>query len=196
VLFPVQGKLWVERRLEMDESMLWIVAFGTGALGLLLLVVAGAVAIVLKTVARSPRRVPPVEEPRSRATGKQPPPISETEAPPVVSAGPWLWIKAWIFAVFHASIVSLVLGGITFFEDLAKASEEIQSTGRVTFPKQLLPGPLSGSVSQKRLTQSPGDAAQTESDEVKKLDGPDAAEPRVPGWEVVNLVSDVGAERG
>ena len=180
----------------MDESMLWIVAFGTGALGLLLLAVAGAVAIVLKTVARAPRRAPPVEEPRSRATAKQPPPTSEAETPHVVSTGPWLWIKAWIFAVFHASIVSLVLGGITFFEDLAKASEEIQSTGRVTFPKQLLPGQLSGSMSQKCLTQSSGDSAQTESDDVKTLDSPDAAAPGVPGWEVVNLVSDVGAERG
>ena len=180
----------------MDESVLWIVAFGTGALGLLFLVVAGAVAIVLKTVARAPRRAPPVEEPCSRATAKQPPSASEAETPPVVSTGPWLWIKAWIFAVFHASIVSLVLGGITFFEDLAKASEEIQSTGRVTFPKQLLPGQLSGSMSQKRLTQSSGDSAQTESDDVKTLDSPDAAAPGVPGWEVVNLVSDVGAERG
>jgi hypothetical protein len=180
----------------MDESMLWIVAFGTGALGLLLLVVAGAVAIVLKTVTRAPRRVSPVEEPRPRATGKRPPPTSEAETPPVVSTGPWLWIKAWIFAVFHASIVSLVLGGITFFEDLAKASEEIQSTGRVTFPKQLLPGPLSSSVSQKRLTQSFGDSAQTESDDVKKLDGPDADAPGIPGWEVVNLVSDAGAKQG
>jgi hypothetical protein len=180
----------------MDESLLWVVAFGTGALGLLLLVVAGAVAIVLKTVARAPRRASPVEEPRSRATDKQPPRTADAETPPVVSGGPWLWIKAWIFAVFHASIVSLVLGGITFFEDLAKASAEIQSTGRVTFPKQLLPGPLYGSVSQQSLTQSSGDSAQTESDDVKKLDGPDAATPGAPGWEVVNLVSDVGAERG
>jgi hypothetical protein len=180
----------------MDESVLWVVAFGTGALGLLLLVVAGAVAIVLKTVARAPRRVSPVEGPHSRATGKQPSPTSDTETPPVVSRGPWLWIKAWLFAVFHASIVSLVLGGITFFEDLAKASEEIQSTGRVTFPKQLLPGPLSGSVSRNRLTQSSGDSPQTESDDVKELNGPDGSAPGVPGWEVVNLVSDVGAERG
>jgi hypothetical protein len=180
----------------MDESLLWVVAFGTGALGLLLLVVAGAVAIVLKTVTRAPRRGSPVKEPRSRATARQAPPTGDAEMPPVVSGGPWLWIKAWIFAVFHASIVSLVLGGITFFEDLAKASEEIHNTGRVTFPKQLLPGQLSGSVSQKRLTQSSDDSAQTESDDVKKLDGPDASAPGVPGWEVVNLVGDVGAERG
>ena len=71
-----------------------------------------------------------------------PPPVAEQ---PVLANSGWLWVKAWIFAVLHATTVSLVVGGMTFFEDLAKASTEIQQEGRVSFPKQLLPGTIAGS---------------------------------------------------
>jgi hypothetical protein len=45
---------------------------------------------------------------------------------------------------------------MTFFEDLANAGDEIRRTGTVTFPKQLLPGSLLGSMSRKQVSQSSG----------------------------------------
>jgi hypothetical protein len=121
------------------------------------------------------------------------------------ASSPWAWIKAWIFALVHASTVSLVLGGITFFEDLAKASDEIQSTGTVTFPKRLLPGPLSVPTSQKRLVQPSDDSlsnARHPGDEFQhKATGDELDDPDQPsvlsdtaGWEVVDLVNEAGVE--
>ena len=182
----------------MEESVLWAVAIGTGVLGLLLLAVAGAVAAYWSTVARRPRRVASIDKAQPRggdlaSTGKGRSSANPSEAQPAPVNSPWLWIKAWLFALFHAGTVSLVMGGVTFFEDLAKASAEITSTGTVTFPKQLLPGTLSGSASRERLSQPSGDSSKAEVDaKVGEPGRTGAASADEAGWEVVDLVNEVG----
>ena len=172
----------------MDESVLWAIAIGTGVIGLLLLAVAGAAAIYWNVVARRPRGTA-FDRSQSRAgnlaaAGERSPVGSHGSytAPTVSTPSPFLWIKAWVFALFHAGTVSMVLGGITFFEDLAKASTEIQSTGTVTFPKQLLPGPLSNPTNRKRLSESSGDPSKGGEP------GPDDTS----GWEIVDRVNEMG----
>jgi hypothetical protein len=174
----------------MGDSVLWAVALGSGAFGLLLLTVAGAVALYWKINAPGSRGVASAAGDVAD-TGKTPPPADFSNAQPTITGSPWLWIKAWLFALLHAGTVSLVLGGITFFEDITKASDEIQRTGTVTFPKQLLPGTLSTSTSRKRLSQPSGDSSETEDVKGEELDQPGAAR-----WEVVDLVNEVGVEGG
>ena len=164
----------------MNESELWAIALGTGMLGLLLLTMAGAIAMVLSIRARRARDAAFAGKsqtntevadaggkPQSRADDVSPTGESQSRAQlpepkRAVGGGFWPWVKAWIFALVHAGTVSAVLGGITFFEDLAKAGEEIQRSGTVTFPKQLLPGTLAGAVrpaaTRKRLSQPSDDA--------------------------------------
>ena len=184
----------------MDDSVLWAVAIGAGVLGLLLLVVAGAVAVYWNAVKRRPGRGasarPPSHAGDIAAAGKRSPASSSTaQAVTATIKGPWLWIKAGLFALFHAGTVSVVLGGITFFEDLAKASEEIQSTGAVTFPKQLLPGPLSGPTARRRLSRPSADS-KTEGDAAAGEPGqPGTASADGAGWEVVDLVNEMGTGR-
>jgi hypothetical protein len=139
----------------MEESMLWAVALWSGAFGLLLLVVGGLAAVYLNARARRPEDPAPISRTQSHAgdiaaADKTPPPVQPSEARRTTT-NPLAWAMAWVYAFLHAGIVSVVLGGITFFEDLSKASEEIQQTGRVTFPRQLLPGTLSGAVSPRLL---------------------------------------------
>ena len=197
----------------MDESVLWAVALGTGVLGLLLLTVAGAVAMYLntRTRARRARNTASVDRSQARAedlaaadesqaragdvasTDKSQLRVDRSAAGRTTAGGFWAWIKAWVFALVHAGTVSLVLGGITFFEDIAKASDEIQRTGTVTFPKQLLPGtlpgPLGGSASRKKRLSRP-------SDDLEDPDQPDASPHAAVGWEVVNLPDDADADGG
>jgi hypothetical protein len=194
----------------MDDSVLLAVALGTGALGLLLLTVAGAVAMYLNTRARRAKSTASVDRPQARAEDLAAADESQARAGDVASTGAsqlraglsaarrtstggfWAWVKAWVFALVHAGTVSLVLGGITFWEDIAKASDEIQRTGTVTFPKQLLPGTLPGSLggsaSRKRLSQS--------SDDLEDLDQPDAPPHAAEGWEVVDLPEEADADGG
>ena len=169
----------------MDDSMLWAIAVGTGVIGLLLLGVAGAAAVYWNFLVRRPRGPASADRSQSRggdiaATGEWTPVDTSTTAQPqtVPVQSPLLWIKACIFALFHASTVSIVMGGVTFFEDLVKASEEMKNEGTVTFPKQLLPGPLSNPMSPKRLSHPFKDSSQAK----------DAADPS--GWEVVDRVGD------
>ena len=68
----------------------------------------------------------------------------------------------------------------------AKAGDEIQRTGTVTFPKQLLPGPLAESMSRKRLAR-PSD---NPSEELDKLDQPERPSRDASGWEVVERLED------
>lgn len=183
----------------MEESVLWAIAIGTGALGLLLLAVAGAVAVYWNTVARRPKGVASVDKSQSplgdlAATRKERSPVSSSKPQPTTANTPWLWIKAWLFALFHAGTVSLVMGGVTFFEDLAKASAEITSAGTVTFPKQFLPGTLSGSAYRERLSQPSDDSSKTKSAaEVEEPGQTGAASSDVSGWEVVDRVNEVAA---
>jgi hypothetical protein len=192
----------------MNESELWAVALGTGMLGLLLLTMAGAIAMVLSIRARRARDaafagksqantkvtdagdksqsrtddVPPTGKSRSRAK------LPETKR--AVGGGFWPWVKAWIFALVHAGTVSVVLGGITFFEDLAKAGDEIQRSGTVTFPRQLLPATLAGSATRKRLSQPSDDAVTPYED----LDRPADPPPDTEGWEVVDLLEEADTD--
>ena len=125
------------------------------------------------------------------------------------AGGFWAWIKAWIFALVHAGTVSVVFGGITFFEDLANASDEIERTGTVTFPKQLLPGTLSGPVSRDRLARPANallgqghprgagqrDEADEDSAEPGNLNRPTGSPPDATGWEVVDPADEASADQ-
>jgi len=204
----------------MNESELWAIALGTGMLGLLLLTMAGAIAMVLSIRARRTRDaafagksqantevadagsnpqsraedVPPTGKSRSRAK------LPETKR--TVGGGFWPWVKAWIFALVHAGTVSVVLGGITFFEGLAKAGEEIQRSGTVTFPKQLLPGTLTGAVrpaaTRQRLSQPSDDAVRPAVRPAvtpyEDLDRPADPPPDTEGWEVVDLLEEADTD--
>ena len=182
----------------MDDSVLWAVALGVGMFGLMLLAIAGAIVVYWNTIVHKPEKGAAADKTESRAgktaaaEKKQPPPPPAAEQPVLANAS-WLWVKAWIFAVLHATTVSLVVGGITFFEDLAKAGTEIQQEGRVSFPKQLLPGTIAGSgPSRKRLSRPlDGSSEAEDAPGVGKLDQPISGQD---GWEVVeNLVSETGS---
>ena len=227
----------------MDDSALWVAALGIGAVGFLLLALAGMIAMCLNTKPPSAKDRASTETPqpkaRRRPSGKKRPSqtkaqASTDESPPAEDAagatgaqssstssharhktvgGFWAWIKAWIFASIHAGTVSIVLGGITFFEDLANASEEIQRTGTVSFPKQLLPGTLSGSTSRERLSRPSGgllrdghdhsDNQHDDQPEESNEDPIESGEIDPPGedpagaadWEVVDLVNEISADQ-
>jgi hypothetical protein len=185
----------------MDDSVLWAVALGVGMFGLMLLAIAGAIVVYWNTIVRKPEKsvvadeTEPHAEETTAAEKKQSPPSPVAEKPVLTNSG-WLWVKAWIFAVLHATTVSLVVGGMTFFEDLARAGTEIQQEGQVSFPKQLMPGTISGSgPSQKRLSRSlDGSSDAADAPRVGKLDQPIPGED---GWEVVdNLVAKAGSDSG
>ncbi len=165
----------------MDETVLWVVAIGCAVLGFLLLAVAGMVAMFWNSGGQGERGTSQDERSHSRgnitpaAHGRQP--VGSPSAQQAGGGSLLAWVKACIFAFFHASAVSVVFGGITFFEDLMKAGEEIQSTGTVTFPRQLLPGAVSGPSSRKRLSQ-PSDA-----------DSPPGT-----AWEEMHLTKESGAD--
>ncbi len=167
----------------MEESVLWAIAIGTGILGLLLLAVAGAVAVYWNFIARTPKAARHAGDLATAGTERVP--ASPSQAQPTTINSPLLWIKAWLFALLHAGTVSVVMGGVTFFQDLAKSSEEIQTTGVVTFPKQLLPGTLSDSTSRERLSQPSKKSAKT--GERKR---PGTPPDNTSGWEVIDLVNE------
>jgi hypothetical protein len=187
----------------MNDSELWAVALGIGMLGLLLLTIAGAVAMYLNIRAQRARGAASAGKSRSNAgdaasaaksqsrtgdvasTDRSQPRAGSPGAQRATSGGFWAWVKAWIFALVHAGTVSVVFGGITFFEDLAKAGQEIQRTGTVTFPKQLLPGTLAESTSRKRLSRP--------ADDLEDRDQPSGTPPDPAGWEVVDLQDEVEA---
>jgi hypothetical protein len=176
----------------MEESMLWAVAIWSGAFGLLLLVVGGVAAVYLNARAHRPGDPAPLSRPQSHtgdiaAADKIQPPVQPADAQRAATKSPLAWAKAWVYAFLHAGIVSVVLGGITFFEDLAKASEEIQQTGTVTFPRKLLPGTLSGAMSPRLLgnpqqREGTGDGGEGEGHEQPGPAPPDGASE----WEVVS----------
>ncbi len=202
----------------MDESVLWAVALGTGALGLLLLAVGGLVAVYWNIGARRARDLASAGKSQSPAgdaapTGKSRPPADSFGVRRTSAGDAWAWLKAWIFALVHAGTVSLVLGGITFFEDLARAGDEIKHTGTVTFPRQLLPGTLFGPTSHRHLPQPSGDSlgddihhggdhqyesteGDADGDALEDLDQADAFTSDGAGWEMVSLVNggEVGNE--
>jgi len=185
----------------VDESVIWTIALWSGALGILLLTVAGVAALYVSISAHGARDEASTDQSQSSAkdgasTEETASPDSSSSKERAAGGGFWAWVKAWVFAVVHAGTVSLVLGGITFFEDISKASEEIQQTGTVTFPKQLLPETLTGSASRKLLSRPSGNSAPSDDDRSAATDeapgtpAPDSAE-----WQVVNLPEGVKAKR-
>jgi hypothetical protein len=152
----------------MNDSVILTVALVVGLLGLLLLFLGGAAALLLGAGTQRAKETSSASKSQSR--GKRAASVRESQPPAPVPAaehagvgGMVAWMKAWVFAIVHAATVSFVLGGITFFEDLVRASLEIRRTGTVTFPKQLLPGTLSGSPF--RLLTHPSDADSDEDEE-------------------------------
>ncbi len=177
----------------MGDSTLWAIALGIGLLGLVLVVVAGVAAVSASVRARRSREVPPAPDPQSQA------------APADVRSdgvgGGWLWLKAGVFAVIHAGAVSFVLGGLTFFEDIARASEEIRTTGVVTFPKRLLPESLTGpeaslplSRSSDELLARPNEQSAAANPEPANSGQPDPPDPDGADWEVVGVLTEDAVE--
>lgn len=185
----------------MDESVLWAVAIGVGLLGLVLLAV-GTLAAVYWGAATNKKESSSTGKPQPQAkdataAGKSKPQAGEMSR--VSSSGVGqpdgggflAWAKAWIFAFIHATTVSLVLGGITFFEDMVRANDEIQRTGTVSFPKQLLPGTLTGSTVRKRLSLptdgllETGKTGKTSAPPQRSGESSDAAE-----WAVVDVLDE------
>jgi hypothetical protein len=136
----------------MNDMILWIVALGIGGLGLLLLGVAGVAAAAISSAQRG-RRATEAAPPARRAAvspasgaGRPAGAIGQDapDAAPDATGTLWAWVKACVFALIHAGVVSFVLGGLTFFEDLVRANGEIRRSGNVSFPRQLLPPSLGG----------------------------------------------------
>lgn len=163
----------------MSDTVLWVIAVGSGLLGLLLLMLAGAVALYWKVAAPTPPRKP--QSGGTIAAGGEHRPVATSAA----GGGPWLWVKACIFAIVHAGTVSLVLGGITFFEDIARASDEIQRSGTVNFPRQLLPGALSEASANRRLPGPAGKKQSTGEGAPKKSTRSATSSPAA-AWEVIS----------
>lgn len=164
----------------MSDTVLWVIAVGSGLLGLLLLTLAGAVALYWKVTTPNPSR-------KTQPRGGMPSAGGEHQpvATSAMGGGPWLWVKACIFAIVHAGTVSLVLGGITFFEDIARASDEIQRSGTVTFPRQFLPGALSEASANRRLP-GPAGRKQSAGEGTPKKSSRSAVSPQPATWEVIS----------
>lgn len=176
----------------MSDSTLWAIALGVGVLGLLLVVVAGVAAVSANARARRSRETPSPPEPQFSRTGS----IQVRE-----SGGSRLWLKAGVFAFIHAGAVSFVLGGLTFFEDIARANEEIRTTGTVTFPKRLLPKTLVGpdvslSLARARdgLGGSSGQQMSASGQVPANPTSPASAGPDAADWEVVDVVPEEALE--
>jgi hypothetical protein len=172
----------------MSDTTLWAIALSVGVLGLLLVLVAGIAAISATARARRSRERPASPDPQPRVTGP-----SEVHS----SGGSWVWLKAGVFAFIHAGAVSFVLGGLTFFEDIARANEEIRTTGTVTFPKRLLPKTLVGPDASLPLVPardgvltSGGHRASSESSPSTNPTRQASANPGSDDWEVVDVVPE------
>jgi len=197
----------------MEESVLWAVAIGVALLGLVLLAVGTLAAVYWGAATGGTKKAASTRKSRSQAgdaaaagqsklqaeetlsTSESRPRPSSSEVQQPAGGGFLPWVRAWIFAFIHASTVSLVLGGITFFEDMAKANDEIQHTGTVSFPRQLLPGTLTGAAVRERLSRPAGGLLERgknskTAEEPKQSGDPssDAAE-----WEVVDVLDEAGA---
>jgi hypothetical protein len=190
----------------MSDTVLWVLAVGVGVVGFLFLFVAAGVALFLRSedrdlgvgsatpppaAGRAGAPEPPSTPPPSE--GQPPPSVSEYPEPPAsprAAGGLWAWIKAWIFASVHAVTVSLVLGAVTFFEDLARASDEIQHTGTVTFPKRLMPGAtVQQPAPPRRLSEPVSPVEDVDPADIELSDPGD--------WEIVDFVQEPSStERG
>lgn len=199
--------------------MLWSAAIGVGAVGLLLLAIAGVAAMVLSSRAQhrsvtrsqgtpaygeSPHRTQQplyTRGPADQRSIEGDLPEADHPADRVVGGALLAWLKAWVFAFVHAGAVSFVLGGVTFFEDLVRANEEIQHTGTVTFPKRLLPGAFSGPETPHSLNHRadegvPFDGAtaryRVHEDGPTGRDRPTFSGIETAEWKVVDILDEAG----
>ncbi|RLC85460.1 MAG: hypothetical protein DRJ03_11605 [Chloroflexi bacterium] len=191
----------------MDESVLWAAAIGIALLGLVLLAVGTLAAVYWGAATNDSGKSKPQAKSTSSAGKRQSQAggaasaskfrqrLSSSEAQQPVGGGFLPWVRAWIFAFIHASTVGLVLGGITFFEDMAKANDEILRTGTVSFPKQLLPGTLTGSTVRERLSRPAGGLLERgEDDETsEEPQQSDESPSNAAGWEVVDVLDEAEA---
>jgi hypothetical protein len=178
----------------MDEVALWTVALATAALGLLLLAVAGVTAAILKS-----RRQDDLDHEDATDSKLQPQEqtdigsdhVADGASPVPKGGGVWVWFQACVFATLHALVVSLVLGIVTFYEDIVQAHDDIQRTGRVSFPKNLLPGSVSPPAGP-RLSRLEEDCSRYEvaDDGFISLQN-EGAMSGVTDWDVVTLHEDV-----
>jgi hypothetical protein len=180
----------------MSDTVLWVLAVGVGVIGFLLLFIAAGVAFFLRSENRdlnargsapaAGRAEAPGQTASAQAATGQPdapaPEYPETPAPTPAGGGLWAWIKAWLFASVHAVTVSLVLGAVTFFEDLARASDEIEHTGTVTFPKRLMPGATVQPASPRRLSEPVPPVEDVDPADIELSDPGD--------WEIVDFVQE------
>ncbi|NLE43338.1 MAG: hypothetical protein GX620_01350 [Chloroflexi bacterium] len=184
----------------MNEVLVWTVALVLAVFGIILLAVAGMAAIVLhlkrygqsEASAREDGAGMNLRDRDQRTQAIEKPPSETRDDAQSADTGVWAWTKAWAFASIHALLVSLILGAVTFFEDLARANDEIQRTGTVKFPKQLLPGTISGASSSHRLSRGKSDCTRYEvaDDRFTDLDETGFPLPEGTEWRVVSL-SDV-----
>ena len=185
----------------MNDSTLWAVAIGIGLLGLLFLAIGTLAAVYWGAQTKKREETDPADQspPRDKSTfstdesqSQSTDTASSDEVQPPADGNLLTWTKAWIFALIHAGTVSLVLGGLTFFEDMVRANDEIQHTGKVTFPKKLLPEILTGSTMSKRLTQHSGSllGKGKTGDEAEKDKQPDQPPTDKSEWKVLDEVDE------
>ncbi len=98
----------------------------------------------------------------------------------------------------HAGVVSFVLGGLTFFEDLVRANGEIRRTGTVSFPRQLLPPSLTGAQPSGTLPESGEEVAEGPYPQryrtVAALRERDLPPIGAAEWEVVGILDEAGPD--
>jgi hypothetical protein len=185
----------------VNDMMLWIVALGIGGAGLLLLGLAGVAAVALRSAAarraQSDYAAPTTaQQTATVSSSPQDQPLSASAMEGLRGgAGPWIWLKACIFALVHALTASFVLGGLTFFEDLVRANDEIRRTGGVSFPAQLLPPSLAGTAGPGSREELPDGAHhqhyRTSAQELRERDLPPIDTDK---WEVVDILDEAGPD--
>ena len=176
----------------MNEVALWTVALTTAALGFLLLAIAGVAAVLLKSRRTADPSLDEAAGTRSHvqeaASGSSGGGVKEAASSAVVGSHVWVWLQACVFASLHALVVSLVLGVVTFYEDIVQAHAEIRRTGSVSFPKKLLPGSIAAPF-RHRLSNPREDYGRYEAadDEFINLSRDDVSVPEVMAWDVVTV---------
>jgi len=176
----------------MNEVALWTVALTAAVLGFLLLVIAGVAAALLRS-----RRI--ADQDPDMATSAEPHVQEATrgdsggvvqDTPSSASPGSHIlaWLQACVLASLHALVVSLVLGVVTFYEDIVQAQDEIRRTGSVSFPKNLLPGSIVAPY-RHRLSNPEEDYSRYEAadDGFANLSQNDELTLEVMDWDVVTV---------
>ena len=176
----------------MDEVALWTVALTTAALGFLLLAIAGVAAVLFRSPRTADQSLDTAASTESHtheaASGGSGGVVNEAAASASMGRHVWVWLQACVLASLHAVVVSLVLGVVTFYEDIVLAHDEIRRTGSVSFPKNLLPGSIVAPF-RHRLSNPEEDYSRYEAaeDGFTSLSRDDVSMHEVMDWEVVTV---------